>query len=696
MPDDLALAVQPLDVANPFSAPSPLPYRLPPFDRIREEHYRPAFEVGMAQQRREVEEIATQQTEADVENTLEALERSGALLSRVSQVFFNLVSSDGSDAMRALEEQLAPVLSAHHDAIYLDRRLFARVQSLHDRADDLGLDGEERRLLERYHRDFVRAGAGLSEDEQERLRTLNEELSRLTAAFGNRLVAETNDLAVRVESREELDGLAEDAVAAAAEAARSRGLDGYLITLVLPTSQPALAALRNRGLRERIHRAAVSRGLRGNDADTRELLTRIVALRAERAALLGFDDHAAYVIDDQTAGTVGAVSDMLASLVPPAVANARTEAAELEEALVADGEQGPLQPWDWAYYADRVRAERFVVDAAELRPYFELERVLRDGVFAAANRLYGLTFAPRPDLPTYHPDVRVFEVHDEGSSPLGLFVCDWFARDTKRGGAWMSTFVDQSHLLGDQAVVVVNLNVPRPPEGEPALMTTTEVDTAFHEFGHALHGLFSDVRYPRLSGTSVPRDFVEFPSQVNEMWAWWPEVLPGYAVHHRTGERLDPEVVQRLLDSRSYGEGFATTEYLAAALLDLEWHRRGPADAAVAPEDVEAFERAALERHGIALEQVPPRYRSTYFAHIFSGGYSAGYYSYIWSEVLDADTVEWFKENGGLRRENGDAFRRLLLSRGGAVDAMEAFRAVRGREPELEPLLKRRGLTGTG
>ena len=682
-----------LDSQNPFSSPSRLPYELPPFDLIREDHYRRAFEAGMAEQRQEIEEIATQAADPDVENTLDALERSGSLLTRVSQVFFNLVSSNGTDSMRALDEELAPRLSAHRDSVYLDRRLFERIESLWQRADELGLDAEQHRLLDRYRRDFVRAGAALSEEDQERLRSINEELSTATAAFGNRLVAETNDLALHVEDRDELEGLSDDAIAAAEEAARTRGVDGYLITLVLPTAQPAMSSVRNRGLRERIHRASVTRGMRGNETDTRDLLRRIVALRAEKAQLLGFPDHATYVIDDQTAGTVEAVTTMLGGLVAPAVANARAEASELEEALVADGEQAPLEAWDWAYYANRVRSERFDVDAAALRPYFELERVLEDGVFTAANRLYGVMFTARPDLPTYHPDVRVYEVHDADGSPLGLFVCDWFSRPTKRGGAWMSSFVDQSHLLGRRPVVVVNLNVPRPPDGEPALMTTTEVDTAFHEFGHALHGLFSDVRYPRLSGTSVPRDFVEYPSQVNEMWAWWPEVLSEYALHHATGEPLDPAVVQRLLDSRGYGEGHATTEYLAAALLDLEWHRLAPERSAVAPDEVEAFEQAALERHGIAMDAVPPRYRSGYFAHIFSGGYSAGYYSYIWSEVLDADTVEWFRENGGLLRENGARFRRLLLSRGGAVDPMEAFASVRGRGPEIEPLLKRRGLT---
>jgi peptidyl-dipeptidase Dcp len=683
-----------LDASNPFARPSELPFELPPFDRVREEHYRPAFEAGMAQQRAEVEAVASDGAEPTFANTVEALERSGRLLARAGSVFFNLSSSDSTPGIRDLEAELAPRLAAHRDSVYLDPRLFRRIASLVERGDSLGLDREQSRLLERYHTDFVRAGAALPAEGQARLREINEELSGLTTAFSNRLLAEANDLAVHVLDRSDLDGLSDDAVGAAEQAARARGLDkGFLLPLALPTAQPALASLRGRALRERIFRAATVRGLRGNENDTRDVLTRIVALRAERAALLGFADHASYVVDDETAKTLDAVSSMLGGLVAPAVANARTEAAELEAALVADGESAPLQPWDWAYYAERVRRERFDVDTAALRPYFEVGRVLEDGVFFAAGRLYGVSFSERTDLPVYHPDVRVFEVRDgDGSTPLGLFLCDWFARDSKRGGAWMSTFVDQASLLGTRPVVVVNLNVPRPADGEPALMTTEEVDTAFHEFGHALHGLFSDVRYPRFSGTSVPRDFVEFPSQVNEMWAWWPEVLANYAVHHRTGEPLPQADVDRLLRSRSYGEGFKTTEYLAAALLDQEWHRLSGAAASVAPQDVEAFEQAALERLGLALPAVPPRYRSTYFAHVFAGGYSAGYYGYIWSEVLDADTVDWFTEHGGLRRENGDAFRTLLLSVGGSRDPMEAFVAVRGREPHIEPLLRRRGL----
>jgi peptidyl-dipeptidase Dcp len=683
-----------LPTDNPFAAPSELPLQFPPFDRIREEHYRPAIEQGMAEHLAEIEAIGADPAPPSFANTLEALERSGRLLDRVLSVFYNLVSSDSTDSLLAIEGQVSPRLAAHEDAIHLDAALFARIDELHRIRAGLGLEPEQLRLLERRHTDFVRAGAGLAEPDQQRLRSLNERLSTLTSTFSTRLLAETRDLAVHVEDRAELDGLADDAVAAAAQAARTRGLaSGYLLTLVLPTAQPALASLTHRGLRQRLHEASVSRGLRGNEHDTREVITEIAALRAERAALLGFADHASYVVADRTAGTVDAVVSMLGALVGPAVENARAEAVELEAALHADGHEGPLQAWDWAFYAERVKAARFEVDEARLRPYFELHRVLHDGVFRAATALYGITFAQRHDLPVYHPDVTVFDVHDEDGSQLGIFICDWFARDSKRGGAWMSTFVDQARLLGTRPVVVVNLNVPRPPGDEPALMTSDNVRTAFHEFGHALHGLFSDVTYPRLSGTNVPRDFVEFPSQVNEMWAWWPKVLGSYARHHATGEPLPQSEVEGLLAANSYGEGFATVEYLGAALLDHEWHRLAPGAPKVAVEDVEEFERAALHRHGLHLDVVPPRYRSTYFQHAFLSGYDAGYYSYIWSEVLDADLVEWFHEHGGLRRSNGQKFRDRLLSRGGSADAMELFAAVRGRGPRIEPLLQRRGLT---
>ncbi len=686
-----------LPVDNPFAVRSALEYGLPPFELIREDHYLPAFEEGMAEQRRELEAIATDPAEPTLENTLEALESSGALLTRVSQVFFNLIASSMTDGLKAVEAEVVPQLAAHADALLMDARLFSRVSALFDRRDALELDGEQRRLLERYHLDMIRAGAALAQPEQVRLREINQELSSLGTTFRNNLQADTNELAVQVTSADELAGLPDDAIAAAAAAAGARDLDGYLITLVLPSRQPALSALTDRGLRERLHRAAVIRGRRGNPHDTRAALTRIVALRAERAALLGYPNHAAYVVADQTAGSVESVMSLLTALVEPAVENAKAEQRELTARLHADGHEGELQPWDWPYYEELIAQERFSRDTTALRPWFELGRVVQDGIFAAAAGLYGLTFVPRPDLPAYHPDVQVFEVFDnpEGEQPVpvGLFLADWYARDSKRGGAWMSSFVDQSALLTAKPVVVINLNVPRPPDGTDTLLNLDQVVTVFHEFGHVLHGLLSKVRYPRLSGTNVPRDFVEYPSQVNEIWAWQPELLARYAVHHRTGEPLSRLVLDGILAAQSSGQGFATTEILAAMLLDQAWHQRSADQPPIQVDDVDLFESEALAGFGLALPAVPPRYGSSYFAHIFASGYSAGYYSYLWSEVLDADTEEWFLEHGGLSRRSGEIFRRELLSRGGAVDPMAAYQAVLGRPPRIEPLLERRGLT---
>ncbi len=679
-----------LPADNPFGAASELPYGLPPFDRIHEEHVGPAVIAGMARQRAEWEAVAVQAPPFTLTGTIEALERSGALLARATAYLNAMSSAHATAGIRAVDAETTPLLAAHHDALALDGRIWAQVDDLHVRRHELDLDAVELRLLERYHRDFVRAGAALDETSKSRLREINTELSTLTQRFDTLVTDASNAAALHLSDPAELAGMSDGAVEAARAAAADRGVDGWVITLVLPTPQPALAALADRDVRRRLHEAAVSRGLHGA-TDTRPLLTRTAALRAERAGLFGFDSHADYVLDDQTAGSVAAVDRVLQGMTPVAAANARAEAADLEAALHADGHDGPLQPWDHAYYSERVRRERFAVDADDLRPYLELDRVLRDGVLRAAELLYGLTFTERTDLPGYHPDVRVFEVHDTDGSGLGLFVCDWYARPTKRGGAWMTTFVDQSHLLGQLPVVTVCLNVPRPPEGRPALLSPDEVDTAFHEFGHALHGLFSDVRHPRFSGTSVPRDYVEFPSQVNEMWAWHPAVLPGYARHHETGEALPDALLAALREALAYGEGFRTTEYLGATLLDLAWHAL-PAGAAIAATDVEAFEADVLAGQGLDVPSVPPRYRSTYFSHVFAGGYSAGYYGYIWSEVLDAELVGWFTEHGGLRRELGDTFRRELLSRGGSVDPMAAFVAVRGREPRPEPLLRRRGL----
>jgi len=665
--------------ANPFLAPSPLPFGFPDFDAIAEEHFMPAFVAGMAQQRAEIDAITGGPDAPTFDDTMVALERSGEVLRRVSAVFSTFVASCSTPGIRAIEAEIAPQLAAHSDAITLDPALLARIETL--LADPVERDAESRLLLERRHRDAVRAGARLGPAEQERLREVNAELSALSTDFGSKLLAEAGDSAVLVEDPAQLDGLSADAVSAAARAAAARGLDGHLITLVLPTGQPALASLTDRALRERLHTASTSRGARGNEHDTRGIVLRTAAVRAERARLLGYPHHAAWVVEIGTAGSVEAIDAMLGTLAPVAAANARAEAAEL--AAEAGYE---IQAWDRAFHAERVRRERFDLDAAALRPYFELERVLRDGVFHAAGLLFGLRFSERDDLPRYHPEVRIFDVFDD-TGQLGLFVADLYSRDSKRGGAWMNSFVTQSRLLGTKPVVLNTLNIPRPADGEPALLTIDDVRTLFHEFGHALHGLFSDVQYPRFAGTAVPRDFVEYPSQVNEMWLDHPQILRNYARHHATGEPLPVALVERLYESRRFGEGFATTEYLAAALLDQAWHRL---DGSVS--DVERFEADALAAAGVDVPIAPPRYRSTYFNHVWGGAYSAGYYSYIWSEVLDADTVEWFAENGGLRRENGETFRRELLSKGGAVDPMQAYEAFRGRAPDIAPLLARRGL----
>jgi len=684
-----------LDAGNPFAEPSTLPYGLPDFAAIRDEHYLPAFEAGMAEHLAQVKAIATDPVPPTEENLLVALERSGRLLHRVSLVFFNRTSADTSPALDELEAQVAPRLSAHRDAVYLDRDLFARLEALQARvrAGEVTLPADAAWLLHILRRDFLRAGVAASPEVTERLRELNGRITTLETAFAQQLLAETNASAVLVEDEADLEGLPADAVAAARKAAGDRGhAAGYLLELILPTQQPALATLRRRDVRRRIHQASVARGGRGGEHDTRATLLELARCRAERAALLGHAHHASHVAEESTARSTAAVDQMLGRLAPPAAANARREAADLERALQADHPGAGLEPWDWAFYAERVRQERFALDDALLRPYLELERVLHDGVFHAANQLYGLTFHRREDLLGYHPDARVYEVVDADGSGVGLFVADWYTRETKHGGAWMNNLVDQNHLLGEKPVVVNNLNISAPPAGEPTLLTWDQVITMFHEFGHALHGLLSDVRFPSQSGTEVPRDFVEYPSQVNEMWAWEPSVLARYAVHHRTGEPMPTAWVQTLLASRQFNEGFATTEYLAAALLDQAWHQltrdQVPDDVA----QVVAFESAALEAAGVALSTVPPRYRTTYFNHVFGGGYAAAYYGYIWSEVLDADTVEWFEERGGLSRENGEHFRRTILARGGSLDAMEAFRDLRGREPRIEPLLTRRGL----
>ncbi|MFI6047395.1 M3 family metallopeptidase [Nocardia sp. NPDC051321] len=674
--------------SNPFFERSALPYQLPPFAEIREEHYVPAFERGMAEQLAEVAAITAGDDEPTVANTVEALERSGALLTRVSNVFFNISSSDSSTGTDAIEAEMSPRLAAHRDAIHLDPALFARIESLHQRRTELGLNAEDRRLVEQYHLRFVRAGAGLDAKGQARLRELNTEIAAATTEFGQNNVAARNAATVILDNADELAGLSPAAVTAAAENARSAGREhAWALSLQNVSNQPVLASLADRDVRHRVMTASLNRGLT-EDHDNGTLAVRIATLRAERAALLGYPDHAAYAVADQTARTPEAVEEMLGRLVPPAVANAEREAAELASTMQGDDE---LRSWDWQFWSQRVRAERFSVDADALRPYFELERVLRDGVFFAAELVYGITFRERDDLVGYHSEVRVFEVFDADGSALGLFLGDFFARPSKHGGAWMNELVSQSRLLDARPVVVNNLNIVKPPTGEPALLTWDNVRTLFHEFGHALHGLFSDVRYPFFSGTEVPRDFVEFPSQVNEMWMSHPEVLANYARHIDTGEQMPADLVERMAAAERFGEGFRTVEYLGAALLDWAWHRV-PGTEALAGADAETFEEEALRKAGLAIEAIPPRYRTGYFAHIFAGDYAAGYYSYIWSEVLDADTVDWFDDGAASIRDKGTAFRRELLSRGGSVDPLAAFAAFRGREPEIEPLLTRRGL----
>jgi peptidyl-dipeptidase Dcp len=684
-----AVDTVPVSPGNALLDASPLPFGLPPFAEITPEHCREALLAGMAEQRAEVAAIVGFSAPPTFENTIVALERSGLLLSRAEAVFGNLASSVSTPRLREIEREIAPLEAAHSDALRLDPALFARIDAVHTDRHTSDLDDESVRLVERYHLDFVLAGAELDATGRARLTELNQELSTLSTAFGQNLQLATEAAAVRVTDAADLDGLDAEEIAGAAAAAAVRGVDGHLIALLLPTGQPVLAKLRNRDLRRRVFEASIARASSG-EHDNRPVAARIARLRAGRARLLGFDSHADVVLADSTARTTAAVDAMLASMVPASVANAEAEAAVLAEAAARDGVE--LAAWDWAFYSEQVRAERYSVDTGALRPWFELDRVLVDGVFHAAELLYGYRFTPRPDLQGYHPDVRVWEVSDADGAAVGLYLGDFFAREGKRGGAWMSSFVRQSRLLGTQPVVVNNLNVTQPGDGQPTLLTLDEVNTLFHEFGHALHGLSSAVTYPRFSGTAVPRDFVEFPSQVNEMWALWPQVLGHYARHVETGEPLPAAVVEAIDAARLWGEGFGTLEYLAATLLDQAWHRIGPETEI---DDPIAFEQRALTDAGVASDLVPPRYRTTYFQHVFAGGYAAGYYSYIWSEVLDADTVEWFKENGGLRRENGDVFRGRLLSVGGSVDPLDAFRAVRGRDADPGPLLRRRGLVTT-
>ena len=683
-------------VDNPFRHPSTLPYALPPFDRITDADYVPAFEAGMREQREEVAAIARNSAPPTFENTVVALERSGQLLDRVNTVFSNLNASNTDPEMDRIDTDMTPKLTAHDDAILLDTALFARVDSLYQRRASLQLDPESLQLLQRYHVKFVRAGAKLSDADKARLRAINEQISSLMTQFRQNVLKASKEGAVVVDNVADLDGFSPEQIGAAERAAQARDLQGkWLIPLQNTTNQPPLARLKNRALRERIYKASIERS-NGGDADNNAVIAKMVKLRAERARLLGYPNHAAYQLEDESAASPAAVHEILTHIVPAALTAAKRDAAEMQKIIDVEAARNhtdsfKLKPWDWAYYAEALRKARYDFDESQVAPYFELDRVLHDGVFYAANRLYGLTFKLRTDLPVYQPDVRVFEVFDRDGKPLALFLADYFARDNKQGGAWMNSFVQQSRLFGLKPVVANNLNIPKPPAGRPALLTFDEVTTMFHEFGHAIHGMLSNVNYPLLSGTAVPRDFVEFPSQYNEMWAREPEVLAHFAKHYQTGQPMPQELLNKVLTAQKFNQGYATTEYLAAALLDQEWHLI-TADQAPKPGDITAFEAAALRKNGIDFADVPPRYHSDYFSHIFAGGYSSGYYAYLWSEVLARDTGKWMHDHGGLTRANGDYLRDKVLSRGRTEDPQTQFRNFYGSDPDIGPLLEYRGL----
>jgi peptidyl-dipeptidase Dcp len=677
--------------ANPLLTASTLPFQAPPFNLLRDEHFKPAIEQGMREHLQEVAAIAGNSEAPTFANTIEALERSGETLTRAYTVFASLVGADTNQTRQAIDAEMSPKLASHQDEIFLDKALFERVKTLYAQRNELGLDAEQVALIEHYQRRFERAGALLDDASQARLREINQRESALSTQFSQRLLAASNAGGVLVDDVTQLDGLDEGDIAAAAEAAKAAGHEGkWLLPLLNTTQQPVLVSLKNRELRARVLAASEQRASRGDGNDTRELVRELASLRAERARLLGFDNYAAYGLADQMAGTPEAAIRLLTDTVPAATAKARAEAARIQALIDQQGGGFKLAASDWDFYAQQVRQAEFQIDENQVKPYFELDRVLNDGVFFAATQLYGITFRERSDIPVYHPDVRVFDVLDEDGKQLALFYADFFARPSKSGGAWMGNFVEQNGLTGAIPVVYNVCNYTKPAAGQPALLSFDDVITTFHEFGHALHGMFSNTRYPSLAGTNVPRDFVEFPSQINEQWATHPTVLANYARHHQTGEPLPADLLGKLMASRSFNQGYATTEYLAAALLDQAWHAL-PADAADIA-DVEAFEADALKRYNIDLAEVPPRYRTPYFAHIWGGGYSAGYYAYFQAEVLARDGFAWFTENGGLSRKAGQAFRDGILSRGHTSDLTELYRAFRGGDAKVDALLEYRGL----
>jgi len=680
---------------NPFFTESTLPFHLPPFDRIKDSDYEPAFERGIADQAKEIDAIASNPDKPTFDNTIVAMERAGRLRDRVERVFDNLKDANSDDELDRIDTEMSPKRAAADDAIFLNAALFARIQAVYDQRASLGLDAESMRLVELYHRDFVRAGAMLSDADKTRLKALNADIASLQSTFNQNVLKEKNASSVIVHDRAELAGLTDAEISRLAEEAKSEGKPGdYAIALVNTTGQPLMASLENRALRQRIMEASLRRGTQGGPYDNQATVVQMVKARAERAALLGYENHAAYQVEIGTAHTHAAVDKLLDQLVPPSIAKAKREAADMQ--AIIDQEKGgfKLEPWDWDFYSEKVRKARYSFDDSQLKPYFELNHVLQDGVFFAAHQLYGLTFKERHDLPVYRPEVRVFEVDDADGQPLALLLEDFYARPSKKGGAWMNEYVSQSGLFGYKAVVANHHNIPMPQAGQPTLLTFAEVVTLFHEFGHGLHGMFSNVRYPYFAGTNVARDFVEYPSQVNEMWAQFPDVVKNYAKHYKTGEPMPTELLDKMLATRKFNQGFETTEYLKAVLLDQSWHSL---KANQVPNSVPGFENLVFERYKADFRPVPPRYRSTYFSHVFaSDEYSAGYFSYIWADVLVADSIDWFLKNGGLTRANGTHFRETVLSHGGSVEAMTLFSEFTGGGPEVGPLLRHRGLDEPG
>jgi peptidyl-dipeptidase Dcp len=680
--------------ANPFDAPSTLPFQAPDFARIKDADFAPAFTEAMRRQADEVAKIADNPDAPTFDNTFVALEKSGQMLARVNMAFNALTSANTDDALQKTQEDVAPLLAAHADAIYLNPKLFARIESIYKQRDALNLDPESKRLVEWYYLDFVHNGARLSDADKARLKDLNKEESTLDTAFVNKLLAGTKAGALVVDDKAKLAGLTDAEIAAAAQDAAGRKLDGkWVIPLQNTTQQPALQSLTDRDVRERLFKASWLRTEHGDANDTRDTIARIAQVRAQQAELLGYDSYAAWKLDDQMAKKPETALKFLDDLVPAATARAKREAADIQAMIDKDGGGFKLQPWDWQLYAEQVRKAKYDLDESQIKPYFELDNVLENGVFYAAHQLYGLDFKERHDLPVYQPDVRVFEVFDADGKSLALFYCDYFKRDNKSGGAWMDNLVGQSKLLGTKPVIYNVTNFTKPAPGQPALLSFDDVNTMFHEFGHALHGMFADQQYPSLSGTNTARDFVEFPSQFNEHWAMEPSVFAHYAKHYKTGAPMPQELVDKIKKSSTFNKGYDVTEAISAALLDMSWHTL-PADAP--KQDVDAFEAAALKKNGTDLPAVPPRYRSSYFMHIWGNGYAAGYYAYSWTQMLADDAFAWFDEHGGLTRANGDRFRQMVLSRGNTEDLATMYRDWRGRDPNVDAMKKDRGLEGDG